>query len=473
MTQCSYKIKYFDYNRKEPLDFECTENASNSGFCIFHDKKVEEKTLEKKILEKINTLSKNEPLFCIGYKIPNIHLSESFSAPVYFTRAEIQNGDFTGTKFQNVDFSGSVLQNCDFSGVTFENADFLAVQFNKTCNFSKTVFKNKVNFSESIFEYADFNGSILKKAEFIGSKFTEADFSLAKIEDSDFFGVIFEKGVMFVGTDMKRTIFPKVIFNNNANFTGAKLTKTNFRQCTFDLLNLDNSEIQVVVIQGCTFSKGANFSSSNLDNVDCLNVNFKENANFSESNLQNVSFSGKTQGKCNFVKTRFINNIKFTNFEFNQCDFSDAQFQGISYFNDVQFKNQENVNFKVDDLSKVSFKNTDITHVRFGENVKWAGKDGFTVIDEERLGESPTPVDLESLITIYRNLRINYDNRSRYEEADKFLAKEIKLTKKYYELLPESFREEKEILKIKLQELKELYQRLEDQLNRLEKLNEK
>jgi len=60
------------------------------------------------------------------------------------------------------------------------------------------------------------------------------------------------------------------------------------------------------------------------------------------------------------------------------------------YFDDVKFENQEKITFDVDDLSRVSFRNTPIIKVRFGEKIRWAGKDGFRVIDEDVLRDNPT-----------------------------------------------------------------------------------
>jgi len=75
--------------------------------------------------------------------------------------------------------------------------------------------------------------------------------------------------------------------------------------------------------------------------------------------------------------------------------------------------------------------NTDVTKVRFGEKVRWAGENGFMIIDEETLDDSTDEKKLESIIATYRMLKKNYEDRCRYEEANKFLAREIELKKKY------------------------------------------
>jgi len=433
MDSCKYTTKYFDYKKKEPAIFRCDEEALNAGLCVYHDSKFENnEELITRLVDKTKKLSKNEELFCIGYKIPKITLSGSISEPVYFTRANISNADFSGAKFENVDFSGAKLKNVNFSGANFVNADFLAVNFNGITNFSNTCFKNKVNFSESIFNEANFNDSSMNRAQFLGTKFQIADFGLAKMVDSDFFGAIFEQSVSFIGAELNGCKFPNAKFQNIATFTGAKLNKTNFPKCNFNKVNFDNASLQVVVLQNTIFLDNATFTSSELEKVDFFKANFKKDIIFTDSNLREVTFSeASIHGLANFVKATLHEGVKFKKLEINRADFTDAKFEGRTFFHDVLFNNQDKVIFDVHDLSKVSFMNTNVTKVRFGEKVRWAGENGFMIIDEETLNDSTDEKKLESIIATYRMLKKNYEDRYRFEEANKFLAREIELKKKY------------------------------------------
>lgn len=476
MDSCKYTTKYFDYNKKEPVDFKCNQEALQNGFCKFHDEKFDgDDELVKELTQKITGLSKNEELFCIGFKIPKITLNNSISGSVYFTRATIHNADFAGAKFENVDFSGAKFEDVNFSGAQFENADFLAVKFNGKTNFSNTVFKNKVNFSESFFDDANFNGSSMNRAQFIGTKFQRTDFGLAKLVDCDFFGAIFENETSFIGADLKSCKFPNVKFQNITNFTGAKLNKTNFPQSSFKTANFDNAVLHVVVLQNTVFQGNANFSLTELEKVDFFKANFKKNISFSESKLQQVTFSEASfNGAANFVKATFQDGVKFNKLEINQADFSNAKFAGKTFFHSVLFKNQEKVIFDTDDLSKVSFRNTDLTQVRFSEKVRWAGKNGFRIIDEESLEESPEQENLQSVIATYRSLRKNYENRLRYEEADKFLEREIELKNQYKQNEPQLNISNLDILQNKIDNLKEERDKLLKKVKELEnKFNEK
>ena len=67
------------------------------------------------------------------------------------------------------------------------------------------------------------------------------------------------------------------------------------------------------------------------------------------------------------------------------------------------------------------------------------GSDEFTIIDEEWLKEQEKgkqkgkieQVSLEDVLSVYRNLRENYEFRLRYDDAGKFFIKEMELKRKY------------------------------------------
>ena len=263
INRCCFNTKYFDYLKQEPANFACDENALASGLCIFHDRNYSnDKELGQKISDKIKSvLAKNETLFCIGYNIPDLKIKETFKNVVYFTKASFTNTDFSSSNFQRVDFSGAKFQNANFSKATFEEADFLAVEFTGEAKFSNTVFKKKVNFSESVFKKANFNGSSMKRAQFLGCKFRIADFGLTKIEDSDFYGVLCSGVANFIGTDIKRSVFPNSRFQGMTRFTGAKFEKTNFSQSNFGGTDFDHTSMKVMKFHGTTFSGTANFYS--------------------------------------------------------------------------------------------------------------------------------------------------------------------------------------------------------------------
>jgi len=465
MSSCNYKIKFFDYSKKETVLFTCSEDSLSTGFCIFHDNEFnDEQEITKKLTDKINTDSKG-PLFFIGYKIPKIKLSGTFSHPVYFTRSIIKNADFSGAKFQYADFSGAKFQYADFSGACFEFADFLAVKCDGKANFSKASFKNSVNFSESFFNEAIFTEATIKSGQFIGTNIRMADFALSKIEKSDFFGAIFGN-VTFIGSKIIATQFSNARFQEKANFNGATLEKTDFSGTNFSGVDFDNSSLQVVSFRTNNFIGNATFSFSQLEKVNFYRPNFKKVTKFQTANLHEVIFSeGTFRDEVNFSRANFAN-VEFKMTEFHEADFTDAKFEGLTYFNDVTFKNQEKVFFRVDNLSKISFLRTDITKVWFDENASWGGKNGFRIVDEEFLKDSTKKTSLESIIATYRNIRKNYERRLRFEEADKFLEREIELKKIYHKNEKSSNVSSSEILTQKLADLTLENEKLKDKVDK-------
>ena len=116
-----------------------------SGRCIFHDNdylqdRINNEEHKRAVLDRLkrkvnHAISNDEPLFCIGFQLPDFSLSDLRSVSKDFTKP--------------VYFSGS--QSCgktDFSGVNFkERADFSHAKFQGEVSFSKANFEGEAYFS--------------------------------------------------------------------------------------------------------------------------------------------------------------------------------------------------------------------------------------------------------------------------------------------------------------------------------------
>ncbi len=118
MPKCQFTTKYYDYESRKWVDFNCDDEESlASGFCIFHDKDyLQDKTNyeenRRKVLDRLrhkvnHAISNNEPLFCIGFQLPDFSLSDlgiiskEFTIPVYFGESRFfGKGFFIVDKFQ-------------------------------------------------------------------------------------------------------------------------------------------------------------------------------------------------------------------------------------------------------------------------------------------------------------------------------------------------------------------------------------
>jgi hypothetical protein len=174
-----------------------------------------------------------------------------------------------------------------------------------------------------------------------------------------------------------------------------------------------------------------------------------------------VVFSdARFKGGAQFSRAHFQEIVFFSraNFEGKEADFNNSEFYGKTYFsghfngktkfNYVLFEGKIKVIFDIENLSNVSFMNTDITGVRFSDKARWrnveydkfwGGKkvkeDKFKIIDErllegkikEKDDHTAKDFNLGSIKAVYRSIRENYEYRMRYDEAGQFFIREMEL----------------------------------------------
>ena len=148
------------------------------------------------------------------------------------------------------------------------------------------------------------------------------------------------------------------------------------------------------------FTKPVYFVSSHfLGEVNFSKANFIGQAVFSKAIFEEeTDFSGANfRGTANFFEATFKGETDFSGANFRgEAEFYGATFKGEAYFfrnvfdgdtlfNLVLFEQQNKVIFNNSILSNVSFVDSDITKVRFGDNITWGSKDGFTIIEEKWL----------------------------------------------------------------------------------------
>jgi uncharacterized protein YjbI with pentapeptide repeats len=213
-----------------------------------------------------------------------------------------------------------------------------------------------------------------------------------------------------------------------------------------------------------TFTKDVNFFEATFSEVDFRRATFTKDVNFSDATFtKDVNFSDATfYGRAYYFETRFLGVVAFEGSTFSggvffklttfakRTNFSRTKFLDDAFFPKTKFSETETtffrytifekpnkVTFDQSDLSKVSFADTDITRVRFGDKITWGGEDRITIIEEEWLTNrwemkaSYYKVSMEQVLSVYRNLRENYEFRLRYDDAGKFFIKEMELKRKY------------------------------------------
>jgi hypothetical protein len=94
--KCQFSVKYYDYEKDKEADFNCDEEEPlASGLYVFHDPnylrgKINYEKYKQKVLglkHKVDqSVSNNEPLFCIGFHLPKFSLSDLCTNKPYTCR---------------------------------------------------------------------------------------------------------------------------------------------------------------------------------------------------------------------------------------------------------------------------------------------------------------------------------------------------------------------------------------------------
>ena len=149
----------------------------------------------------------------------------------------------------------------------------------------------------------------------------------------------------------------------------------------------------------------ANHAISNNEPLLCMDFLLPE-FRFSDLNNRNeftkpVYFSGSQffgkadfsraifQEGASFLKANFRGGVYFSNSDFYGKTYFSGEFNSKTKFNYVLFERKEKVIFDIENLSNVSFINTDITGIRFSDKAKWGrekpNEDRFKIVDERIL----------------------------------------------------------------------------------------
>jgi len=451
LANCSFTTRYWNYESQAVNDYYCEEDSrGNSGKCIFHDEdylhdmgsSLEERknNVRTKVMDKVRkSIVDKESLFLIGYYLPDVTIGGSFTKRAYFNQCRFQG-------------------RADFSLAEFSKAaDFSSTKFFEIADFSFTEFSGKANFVTARFSEADFDSARFSEADFDSARFSEADFASAEFSgEADFANAEF-----YISSRFGSAKFYEAAYFVIAKFFGEEdFANTEF----YKAADFFSAEFYIVAdFESAKFSGEADFSSAEFhDKANFTFAKFLGRASFptkfpgtaifssaefhEKANFHSIEFSEA----ADFSSAKFSGAADFTEAKFSEVSFRSAEFSGAADFSGISIKDKANFNyvlfedgkkilFGIDDLSRVSFMNSDITRVRFSDRARWGkGQDNFKVFDEETLEkellEKKTPtVSLNSVMAVYRNLRENYEFRLRYDEAGEFFKKEMELKRKYRE----------------------------------------
>lgn len=347
----------------------------------------------------------------------------------------------------------------------------------ETCNFEIEIFDPKIRGTRKI--TCDENALKSKKCKFHDKEYLNknphtdiSDEIYKKIEEACKNNTVLEcVGYNIPEINLEGKKFQNAVFFSHANFVGNVI--------------FDHSEFESFVdFSNCSFENEVNFSNVFFDNKVDFSTSqfnnhtyfeaskFRKKADFSSSEFNETSFLATEFDEVDFSNVEFYKGVSFGTAEFKEKTFftdtifdEEAKFYGVKFSGEISFSRtifnkyahfRKSLFVKPDltifdsDLSHVSFLGTDISRIKFGNQVKWnidsiptnrfdrflnkikKPNNKFIIYDEWLLENNQEPsLQLEDIMDIYRNLRENHDFYLKYEIAGEFFVREMELKRKY------------------------------------------
>ena len=309
-----------------------------------------------------------------------------------------QRVKFDGTHFRNLNAANTNLKGSDFSNGLFEVADFAGADLTGS-KFYKAKATGQISLDggpglevgDVSFEGAKMTGMLLTGASFATASFKEADLNRVKA-----IGAILS-GADFQGATLKGANFNKAQLTN-ANLSGVDLRKT----------NLFKADLRFARLQGANLSKTktrfVDLTGAQIDcetklprGFDAIEVRFVltgqscpglavtktfndqnwEYANFDNANLKQAEFSGAEIEASSFEGADLagakFNRTKISDVSFNGANLEDANFKGAKLIGVIFVPEDSRV--LEDSTTPASLDRTDFTGVEL-ETYQFLGSFG-------------------------------------------------------------------------------------------------
>jgi len=445
-SACKYPEKSYWVLNNDIRKFNCEEKPLDSGYCIYHDPNYinplnpdldrNMNHLREEFTTKFkNLMDQDADMKFIGYILPGLCLEDYtikndifFSYSKFSENITLKNLNFKKkcifyhTKFQK----GCSFHKCKFRYSKFDNSEFITTKKTTINNGVKTVWQGP-------------------HVSFSGSQFLDiASFRCIK----NFSDEVYFNSCKF----FKKVEFSYVAFCN-VDFEGAQFfEEVSFFNCLIINGKLHSTTFEGQLHMNCVDADRLSFGQGKFNELFLAHSTIGSGSFWDSEFVQKISFETNYFGQMDFRQCRFHKRCEFKDTRVHSCDFSFAEFHDTVYFlqgyfldfsriNFVKFEKPEQVFFQEIDLANVSFANTDISRLNFGDKVRFGGNDKNTIIEEVHLLrqsqdstiEGPK-VNLKTVLSVYRNLRENYEFRLRYDEAGVFFVKEMELKRIYKEI---------------------------------------
>ncbi len=382
-----------------------------------------------------------------------------FTEVVNFNKTEFSVADFSKAEFS--EFSEAYFNETKFNTADFIEAKFYKANFSKA-EFSKAEFTNveffRANFNEAKFFIADFRGAkftdmaLFARAEFSFANFAASKFSrFVSFIEAEFFVAAFFEGCKFPEANFAGTKFSNVNFIGSefskAIFTRAELSKADFSGVKFSKAYFNGTKfLGRTVFNLYTFSKSADFKKAifSPDMLEkCLDpgnlISFRR-VTFSEP--ENVVFDGCDMRRVSFIHTN-IERVKFRNVEWGDFRIYDDRLFALKlsekerkkFIEEGAKKLRKVLNDEPDSkIKKLVLKIVEKIRSSEGKvelNSELIGKPREEKLEEIReYVEKDEDLTEDNILSVYRDLRENYDYHLKYEVSGRFFVNEMELKKR-------------------------------------------
>jgi uncharacterized protein YjbI with pentapeptide repeats len=417
--------------KKSILKFECKEEAltNNSSYCLFHDEKYYQSHAEevaKRLFDKFNEHIDNNaankehqtPLKCIGYHIPQIIVENGIHFPyiVYFTKSKFHGTViFHDVTFQIVNFAEAEFQEeATFSFVTFfKFTTFGGAQFLKRIEFRKFNFQEVVVFRESWFQNAKF---II--GEF--AKNFEADFQNSTFKEMAFFRIGLHGVTDFSDSTFGIVSFRDVTFGKETLFY--RLLVENQESILFDVEDMSNVSFLGTDISRVRFGEKVIWGDRKKERFKILEEKRLEQSVYPLFSWADIPGKGEDKLKT-FLQSEL--DIAWINPDTKTEKSRDGKTINVL---------SSNPNDTISVMLIESAPTVAKLNINGIFKYAFSVKHGKNLLKRTKLNiHTYTGVRLESVLTIYRNLRENYEYNLRYDQAGEFFVREMELKRRYKE----------------------------------------
>ncbi len=284
-----------------------------------------------------------------------------------FTDAEFHDANFSNTSISSAVFDNSIIYWTQFDNSSLQRTTFIDAELNNVTFYqssSQLYSGDGINFSTAKLSNVtfdslntgsapitgnsnmDFTNARLDDVLFDTSDISGSDFAGARVQDTTFRDVIVNSTVLFDSstTELDQVEFLNVSGSASFDFGNATLTQVDFSGSDLSSVDFAGSSLDRVIFDGVTFSNvGFNSASVTLTDVtNWKNVTFTSGADFTGQDLSYTDFTGADMGYASMT---------WTNVTAQNINMTDADVTAINFANadlkDINFTNArlESANF--------------------------------------------------------------------------------------------------------------------------------